>query len=128
MATAASTVSFSTSAASRSAQISSAAAAAARSATAGSRSATASTLAPTSGTSAQGKPWQKLTDRMPPRPSRAAMRSTMPRLGSVVVRHTPSMRQSRSAITGAVRPCRASSQSANRSSARAATSVCGYSL
>ena len=65
---------------------------------------------------------------MPSLPSCAFMSATKAFISSLVVRHMLIIRQSWAAMTGAVRPHAASWQSRNRSSARSAISMWGYSL
>ncbi len=99
-----------------------------RAASAGSSSVTTQSLAPASGTSAQGKPWPSDTESTPGCRSAASMRRTKPAIGSRVVCHRPTMRQSNTAVVGLTRPCAASSTIRSSSRMRGTASTCGYSL
>ncbi|MNS89702.1 hypothetical protein D3C72_1237220 [compost metagenome] len=97
-------------------------------ASAGSLSVTTHSLAPDSGTSAQGKPWPSDTESTPGSFSASCMRRTKPAIGSRVVCHLPTMRQSCTAVTGFTRPCAVSTTMRISSVRRSNASVCGYSL
>ena len=84
--------------------------------------------APQVGTSPQGKQWARDTDRIPSLPSISIISSTKLRIGSKEVRYRPIIRQSNRAMVGSVLPSAASAMRRNRSAARRAISMCGYSL